>query len=116
MKRGLRKAVVLRSARRSDGVYEDFALSHEPDVRVRWASDEDETVLRELAGLEGAPVPARPVLIGEVEGHPCAALSLRNGQLVADPFRPAACVSELLRLRAAQIVAAAATRPTAVFR
>jgi hypothetical protein len=63
-------------------------------------------VLRELAALDEAPVPARPVLIGEVEGHPCAALSLRTGQLVADPFRPARFVGGLLRVRAEQIAVA----------
>lgn len=108
---------MFRSGHGCDGARDgELALPHEPDVRVRWASDDDEIVLRKLAALDGTHVPARPVLIGEVDGHACAALSLRTGHLVADPFRPAACVSELLRVRAEQIVAAAATRPTAALR
>lgn len=92
---------------------QQYVPPSETEVRLRWASDDDELVLGELAALDGAGVPAAPVLIGEVEGHPWAAISLRTGQLVADPFRPTASVSELLRVRAEQITVAASTRPAA---
>jgi hypothetical protein len=114
MKRRLAMAAsFFRPARRRDGADDrELAATHEPDIRLRWASEDDESVLRTLAALDGAAVPARPVLIGEVEGHPWAAISACTGELVADPFRPTASVRELLRVRAEQITAAAPT-PTA---
>ena len=43
------------------------------------------------------------MLLGEVMERPVAALSLRDGRVIADPFIPTAELVELMRLRARQI-------------
>ncbi|MBV9464847.1 MAG: hypothetical protein JO169_01910, partial [Solirubrobacterales bacterium] len=47
-------------------------------------------------------MPAQPALVAEIDGELCAALSLADGRVVADPFRPSGALLELLRMRAAQ--------------
>jgi hypothetical protein len=76
------------------------------DVRIRWAFADDAHALLRLAVSDGAEVPAAPVLVAEAGGQLRAALSLRDGRAVADPFHPTAALVELLRLRAAQLRAA----------
>lgn len=61
---------------------------------------EDERPLRELAELDSQRPLSAPVLIGEIDGVPAAALSLSEGRVVADPFQPTAVLSQLLRVRA----------------
>lgn len=56
-----------------------------------------------LAALEGATPPAGPRLVAELDGRPVAALELRTGAAVADPFVRSAPLVELLRVRAAQL-------------
>ncbi len=43
------------------------------------------------------------MLLGVVMQRPIAALSLRDGSVIADPFSPTAELVELLRLRARQL-------------
>ncbi|MCW2958731.1 MAG: hypothetical protein JWP18_1534 [Solirubrobacterales bacterium] len=74
-----------------------------PIVALRPASDDDAATLRRLAALDSAPVPAMPALLGIVDGHAVAALSLTTGAVVADPFTPTTAVVELLALRAARL-------------
>jgi hypothetical protein len=45
-------------------------------------------------------VPFGPVLLAEVDGRPRAALSVRDGSVIADPFAPTADVVEMLRVQA----------------
>ena len=59
--------------------------------------------LTRLAELEQASRPPEPVLLGVVMQRPIAALSLRDGSVIADPFAPTAELIELLRLRARQL-------------
>jgi hypothetical protein len=40
----------------------------------------------------------RAALIGDVDGVPAAAISLADGRVVADPFRPATGLTAHLRL------------------
>jgi hypothetical protein len=87
----------------------------ELSIRLRWAFPDDDVTIARLAALDSAAVPAPPLLLAEVDGHPRAALSLASGELIADPFQPTAALGELLRLRARQLHAAAeATRATSV--
>ena len=72
-------------------------------VTVRRATKEDSRTLVRLAQLDQAATPADPVLIGELFTRPVAALSLGDGNVVADPFTPTAEVVALLRLRARQL-------------
>jgi hypothetical protein len=80
-----------------------------PTITIRHASPDDETGLIRLAALDsaaGAPLP--PLLLAEVDGELRAALSLRDGSAIADPFFATADLLELLRLHGA---AASQSRP-----
>jgi hypothetical protein len=48
-------------------------------------------------------VPSAAVLVAEADGQLRAALSLRDGATIADPFHPTAATAELLTARAAQL-------------
>jgi len=72
-------------------------------LTLRLATSADGSALARLADLEQTSQPADPVLLGEVMQRPVAALSLRDGRVIADPFTPTAELIELMRLRARQI-------------
>jgi hypothetical protein len=76
--------------------------SQEP-VTVRLGAPDDHVDLARLAELDSAPLPSGPLLIGERAGRPVAAMSLRDGSVVANPFVAAADVVAMLRLRAGQL-------------
>lgn len=68
-------------------------------IRPGYADDYD--ALARLAALDSAPsVPPRPLLLAEVDGAVRAALSLRDGSCIADPFLPTAGLLVLLRTHA----------------
>jgi hypothetical protein len=75
----------------------------EPPIVIRPDRPEDQPALARLAGLDCARVPATPLLVAEVAGELRAALSLGDGQTIADPFHRTASLVELLTLRAAQL-------------
>lgn len=79
-----------------------IALAPDPIV-VRQASPNDQRALVRLAALDSSEQLAGDALIGELASGPVAALSLRDGRVVADPFVPTGQVVQLLRLRAYQI-------------
>jgi hypothetical protein len=70
-------------------------------LRVATADDADD--LRRLAELDSARPLLRPAVLGVVDGRPVAAVSLRDGRIVADPFTPNADVVALLRAHAHSI-------------
>jgi hypothetical protein len=72
-------------------------------VTIRWAFPDDAIAVDRLAGLDSWPAPRHPLLVAEVEGELWAALSLRNGRAIADPFRLTDGLVELLRARADQL-------------
>ena len=72
-------------------------------VTVRLATTADREALDRLAALDDALRPAEPVLLGVISQRPVAALSLSDGHVVADPFRPTLELIEMLRLRARQL-------------
>ena len=67
---------------------------------LRMASDEDGAAMRRLADLDSRPSILGSALIAEFDGTPVAAMSLSDGEVVADPFRPTAEAIELLDARA----------------
>jgi hypothetical protein len=71
-------------------------------ILIRPGYADDELALMRLAALDSAagPPPA-PLLVAEVDGELAAALSLREGSSIADPFRPTAQIVVLLRAHAA---------------
>jgi hypothetical protein len=72
------------------------------EITIRPTYADDEVSLRRLAVLDSAPaVPPAPLLLAEIDGELRAALSLKDGSSIADPFHPTADVVELLRVHAA---------------
>lgn len=70
-------------------------------ITIRPAYADDEQGLRRLAVLDSAPrVPPAPVIIAEVDDELRAALSLRDGSVIADPFHPTVELVALLRTHA----------------
>jgi hypothetical protein len=73
---------------------------------IRNAAADDNGHLRRLALLDSAPVPSGPVLVAEQGGMLVAAVPLRGGRSIADPFVPSADIVTLLELRRTQLRAA----------
>ena len=93
-----------RAKRRRRSEPATFAAASEATVVIRRAAPIDEADITRLAELEDhAPLPAGERLIGELEGRVVAALDMRSGTVVADPFVPTRGIVELLDLRAAQV-------------
>ena len=68
---------------------------------IRIATAEDEAALRRLADIDSQdPLTPGPLLVGEVDGKPQAAVSLADGRAVANPFVPTAHLLAHLRMRA----------------
>ena len=67
------------------------------DLTIRRATAADEFAVRRLSALDSAFPPTGEVLLAEVGDELWAALSVKTGRAVADPFRPSADVVELLR-------------------
>ncbi|MDQ6606182.1 MAG: hypothetical protein M3Z06_06490 [Actinomycetota bacterium] len=71
------------------------------EITIRLAYADDGFALIRLAALDSAAaVPPAPLLLAEVDGEARAAVSLRDGASVADPFTPTAEILELLHRRA----------------
>jgi hypothetical protein len=67
---------------------------------IRPATPLDAEAIRSLALLDGRREPEAPVLIGELDGRPAAALSLVDGHAVSDPFQRTVQLVAYLRVRA----------------
>ncbi len=70
---------------------------------IRPASPADEPAIARLSALDEHELPRGERLIGERGGRIVAALDVRSGDAVADPFVPTSGLVELLGLRAAQV-------------
>jgi hypothetical protein len=70
---------------------------------IRPASPDDEPAIARLSALDEHVLPRGDRLIGELGGRIVAALDVRSGDVVADPFVPTRGIVELLGLRAAQV-------------
>jgi hypothetical protein len=88
------------------------AGTHEPSaseaagsaaVSLRIAGVDDEQVVRDLAALDDATAPEGEVLLALIDGEAAAALSLRDGHVVANPFVRTEAAVALLRLRAEHV-------------
>lgn len=69
-------------------------------ITVRPARPADASALLRVAERDSRPLPAEPLLVAECESELVAAISLGDGAVVADPFRPTAEIVELLRFHA----------------
>lgn len=68
---------------------------------IRLAGDHDDDELDRIAEVDSAEPLEHPILIGEIDGRPAAALDLDSGRVIADPFVPTAALIVHLRMRAA---------------
>ncbi|HYF27779.1 MAG TPA: hypothetical protein VD931_18700 [Baekduia sp.] len=84
----------------------DHTTTSDFSYAIRRAVADDAPALARLAALDSARPLAGDVLVALVDGAPWAALSLQDGRVVADPFRPSAHAVELLRLRAEHLARA----------
>jgi hypothetical protein len=69
-------------------------------INIRGALPSDRAALNRLAELDSAPAILGPALVAEVGGRIVAALGLRSGTRIADPFVPTADLLALLELHA----------------
>jgi hypothetical protein len=80
-------------------------------ITVRRSGSGDEAALEKLAALDSARPLRGPALIAESGGRMLAALPLRSGRPIADPFEPTAELVALLRLRREQLEEDQEARP-----
>lgn len=81
----------------------DTIEEHDRAVTIRRAGSEEWDAIDRLAQRDSAPPPPRDtMLVAEVGGELRAAVSVRNGYAIADPFEPSAQLVDLLRARAEQ--------------
>ena len=73
----------------------------DPDTActIRYATADDVPALRRLLGRDSRRVFCGPALVAEVRGVLGAAVSLANGQVIADPAQPTRVLTQLLRMR-----------------
>jgi hypothetical protein len=72
---------------------------------IRLATEHDAATLRRLASLDSAKPLTGRALIGEIDGQPAAALSLKTGAAIADPFQATENLRVHMRMRAAALEA-----------
>ena len=89
----------------------------DPDTActIRYATADDVPALRRLLARDSRRVFCGPALVAEVRGDLGAAVSLANGQVIADPAQPTWVLTRLLRTRhdaEAQLEALPASAPT----
>jgi len=82
------------------------AVGAREEISLRLAVPADDAALDQLATLAGQRRPHGRVIVAKVDGEILAAAA-PDGCIVSDPFRVTLDVAELLRLRTAQLRAAA---------
>jgi hypothetical protein len=75
---------------------------HQAGVTLRAARSDDTAALARLAALDSRRALGGPLLLAEEDGVLRAALALRTGAVVADPFAPTSHLVALLRRHAAR--------------
>jgi hypothetical protein len=75
-------------------------------ITITRSTEADAPSVWRLAALDDRRAPKAPVLLAYVGGDLRAAVSVRDGYAVADPFHSTADLVEMLRLQARQEVAA----------
>jgi hypothetical protein len=73
-------------------------------ITIRRAAPSDAAALDRLAALDSSPPLSGDILVAESDGRVSAALSLRSGRVVSDPFVPTTDLVALLRARARRVV------------
>jgi hypothetical protein len=76
------------------------------DLTIRPDTPYDAVAIERLAQLDSCDRPPGHLLLGEVRGELIAAISLRDGSFIADPFKPTAEAVRMLSVRRDQLVQA----------
>jgi hypothetical protein len=92
-----------RSSRSGQRQPSSFRAVDTAPVLIRPAARGDARAIDRLAALDEHELPRGQRLVGELEGRIVAALEVRSGKTIADPFVPTQGIVELLGLRAAQV-------------
>lgn len=92
------------------------APANAPVVALRLAGADGGHVVRDLAALDDAPALEGQVLLALIDGEAVAALSLRDGRVVANPFVHTDAAVGLLRLRAEHVSGRRARRRWPIIR
>jgi hypothetical protein len=82
------------------------ATERSDQLVIRSAAADDRGPLRNLALLDSTTLADGPMLVAEQDGMLVAAVPLRGGRAIADPFVPSANIVSLLELRRNQLAAA----------
>ena len=72
-------------------------------LTIRPADVADAGALARLAAIDSSSPPTGDSLIAEVGNEIWAAIDIRSGAAIADPFRPTADLVDLLRYRATRL-------------
>src|SRR6266542_1029025 len=78
------------------------SLARDERVSLRFAGEADAAALVWLRQRDTCRLPPPPHLVAEVDGTIRAALSLRTGETIADPFTHTAHLCHMLSVRASQ--------------
>jgi hypothetical protein len=78
---------------------EGSTLDPDTACTIRYATADDVPALRRLLAGDSRRVFCGPALVAEVHGDLGAAVSLANGQVIADPAQPTWVLTRLLRTR-----------------
>jgi hypothetical protein len=81
-------------------------ISASPEIRIRVAHEDDLSSIARVAGRDTSQSPAWPILVAEVGSEIRAAISLTDGEVVADPFHRTAELVDMLKIRASGASAA----------
>jgi hypothetical protein len=107
------RADLLRAAAQQRlGAELDHANTSDPTqtIALRLAQPDEARDVARLAALDDAPRPDGQVLLALVDGRAVAALSLRDGRVVANPFEFTEDAVALLRLRHKHLGAGVSSR------
>ncbi|MGN6867135.1 MAG: hypothetical protein ACTHMY_01905 [Solirubrobacteraceae bacterium] len=80
-------------------------------MTIRWATPDDARQLNILAQLDEALLPPAPHLLAFVGDELWVAMSLGNGAMLRDPFRPTTELAALVRERGRQLTVPVLRRP-----
>jgi hypothetical protein len=72
-------------------------------ITIRVSHEGDADRLGRLAGLAGTELPEGGLIVAESDEELIAALALRTGRVISDPFHVTSDLVALLRVRAAQL-------------
>jgi hypothetical protein len=77
-----------------------YTRDNEPEIRIRKAGEADLGAVTRVAGRDSGEPLAWPILVATVGEEIRAAISLTDGEIVADPFHRTAELVAMLRIRA----------------